>query len=178
MASEIVPIELPNPGETQIWEGGCSLQHLLLQLFSVRYCRLYLTNTVDAMVIKWFDWHHSKTQNPEMFLTVMTTQVQGSHSLEKSLNYIFLWKVLKFMCKSLKSAWIFFNFECSGMESVFWCFKLSKTEFINHSSENLKVIYIKCSMFHAIIKYQEFKTSKLKNVAKLVKQTVQVLKPY
>ena len=49
---------------------------------------------------------------------------------------------------------------------------------INHSSENLKVIYIKCSMFHAIIKYQEFKTSKLKNVEKLVKQTVQVLKPY
>ena len=51
---------------------------------------------------------------------------------------------------------------------------------INHSSENLKVIYIKCSMFHAItqVKYQEFKTSKLKNVEKLVKQTVQVLKPY
>ena len=33
-------------------------------------------------------------------------------------------------------------------------------------------------MFYVIIKYQEFKTSKLKNVEKLVKQTVQVLKPY
>ena len=48
---------------------------------------------------------------------------------------------------------------------------------INHSSENLKVIYIKCSMFYAIINYQ-FKTSELKNVEKLVKQTVQALKSY
>ena len=48
---------------------------------------------------------------------------------------------------------------------------------INHSSENLKVIYIKCCMFYAIINYQ-FKTSELKNVEKLVKQTVQALKSY
>ena len=41
---------------------------------------------------------------------------------EKSLNSMFRWKVLKFLCKSLKSPWIFFNFECSGLESVFWCF--------------------------------------------------------
>ena len=40
----------------------------------------------------------------------------------------------------------------------------------NHSSENLKVIYIKWSMFYAIINYQ-FTTSELKNVEKLVKQT-------
>ena len=48
---------------------------------------------------------------------------------------------------------------------------------VNHSSENVKVIYIKCSMFYAIINYQ-FKTSELKNVEKLVKQTVQALKSY
>ena len=48
---------------------------------------------------------------------------------------------------------------------------------MNHNSENLKVIYTKCSMFYAIINYQ-FKTSELKNVEKLVKQTVQALKPY
>ena len=48
---------------------------------------------------------------------------------------------------------------------------------INHSSENLKVIDIKCSMFYAIINYQ-FKTSELKNVEKLVKQTVQALNSY
>ena len=41
---------------------------------------------------------------------------------------------------------------------------------INHSSENLKVIYIKCSLFFAIINYQ-FQTGGLKNVEKLVKQT-------
>ena len=48
---------------------------------------------------------------------------------------------------------------------------------MNHSSENLKVTYRTCSMFYAIINYQ-FKTSELKNVEKLVKQTVQALKPY
>ena len=47
---------------------------------------------------------------------------------------------------------------------------------MNHSSENLKVIYIKCSMFYVRINYQ-FNTSELKNVEKLVKQTVQASKP-
>ena len=50
-------------------------------------------------------------------------------------------------------------------------------ENINHSSENLKVIYIKQSMFYAIINYQ-CKTSGLKNVEKLAKQTVQAFKSY
>ena len=48
---------------------------------------------------------------------------------------------------------------------------------MNNSSENLKDIYIKCSMFYAITNYQ-FKTSELKNVEKLVKLTVQALKSY
>ena len=47
---------------------------------------------------------------------------------------------------------------------------------INHSSENLKVIYTKGSMFYAIINYK-FKTSELKNVEKLGKRTVQASKP-
>ena len=41
---------------------------------------------------------------------------------------------------------------------VFW---LSKKEYESYS-ENLKVIYTKCSMFYAIVNYQ-FKTSELKN---------------
>ena len=50
---------------------------------------------------------------------------------------------------------------------------------MNHSSEHFKVIYTKCSMFYAItiINYQ-FKRGELKNVEKLVKQTVQALQPY
>ena len=52
-------------------------------------------------------------------------------------------------------------------------------ENINHSSENLKVIYIKYSMFYAIINLiNQFETSGLKNVEKLAKQTVQALKSY
>ena len=47
---------------------------------------------------------------------------------------------------------------------------------MNHNSEHLKVIYTKSSMFYAIINYQ-FKRSELKNVEKLVKQTVQALEP-
>ena len=46
---------------------------------------------------------------------------------------------------------------------------------INHSSENSKVIYKERSMFYAIINYQS-KTSELKNIEKLVKQTGQALK--
>ena len=45
---------------------------------------------------------------------------------------------------------------------------------INHSSENLNFIYIKYSMFYAIINYQ-LKTSELKNVEKLMKQTFYAL---
>ena len=48
---------------------------------------------------------------------------------------------------------------------------------INQSSEKLKVMYIKCSMFYATSNYQ-LKTSELKTVDKLVKQAVQALKSY
>ena len=47
-------------------------------------------------------------------------------------------------------------------------------QYTNHSSENLKVIYMKCLMYYAIINYQ-FNTGELQNVQKLVKQTVQAL---
>ena len=45
---------------------------------------------------------------------------------------------------------------------------------INHSSENLNFLYINYSMFYAIINYQ-LKTSELKNVEKLMKQTFYAL---
>ena len=48
---------------------------------------------------------------------------------------------------------------------------------IYHSSDNLKVIYIECPMFHAIFNH-EVKTSELENEEKSVKQTVQALKSY
>ena len=55
---------------------------------------------------------------------------------------------------------------------------MSSQKAVRYSIEiALKVIYIKCSMFYAIINYQ-FKTSELKNVEELVKQTVQALKSY
>ena len=69
------------------------------------------------------------------------------NSLDKSLNSLFPWEILKFLCKFLKSPWIFFNFECSGLKSVCWCFLVVQDN-INYSSENFKVIYIKCSMFY------------------------------
>ena len=47
---------------------------------------------------------------------------------------------------------------------------------INHSSDqNLNVILLKCSIFYARIYYQFIKTSELKNVELLVKETVQAL---
>ena len=53
--------------------------------------------------------------------------------LEKSLNSIFPWKVLKFLYKFLKSPWSFFNFECCGLESIFNAFGLSKTEYKSYN---------------------------------------------
>ena len=97
--------------------------------------------------------------------------------LEESLNSIFPWKVLKFLCKSLKIPWIFFNFKCGRLESVFLCFLLVQDWKWIIAQRILKVIYTKCSMFYSIINYQ-FKTSELKNVEKLVKQRVQALKLY
>ena len=46
---------------------------------------------------------------------------------------------------------------------------------IDHSSEKLKVTFIKPFLFFAKITYQ-FKTSELKNVEKLVEQTAQAFK--
>ena len=89
---------------------------------------------------------------------------QGSHSLEKSLKSPWIpfflekslnfcespWKVLEF--SSTLNVW---PGKCFLM--LFGCLRQN----INHSSENLSVIYIKCSVFYAIINYQ-FKTSELK----------------
>ena len=75
-------------------------------------------------------------------------------------------QVLEFFSTSNVVAW----------KVIFDEFLLSKQN-MNHNSEHLKVIYTKCSIFYAIIKYQ-FKRSELKNVEKLVKQTVQALEPY
>ena len=46
---------------------------------------------------------------------------------------------------------------------------------IKYSSEKLMLIYIKHVLFYAIINSQ-FKTSELKNLERLVEQTVQALK--
>ena len=63
------------------------------------------------------------------------------------------------------------------MESIFFMLFGCLRQNINHSSENMKVVYVKCAMFYALSNYQ-FKTSELTNVEKLVKQTVKALKSY
>ena len=71
--------------------------------------------------------------------TICISIIQGSHGLEKSLNFRGSpWKVLKCLCKSLKSPWISFNFECSGLEIgqkvLFACPRQS----INYSYRSLR----------------------------------------
>ena len=108
--------------------------------------------------------------DPEQTLKTLLIRVRTVLKFKESP-----WKVLKFLCKSLpKSPWIFFSFECSDLESVFWCFLVVEDFNTNHSSENLKVIYVKCFMSYAIINYQ-VNAGELKNVETLVKQTVQAL---
>ena len=70
--------------------------------------------------------------------------------LEKSLNFLQLWPGKCFLM-------------------IFACPRQN----INHSSE--KVIYIRHLSFYAIINYR-FKISELKNLEKLMEETVQILK--
>lgn len=72
---EIVPIDLPNPEDTQMWVGENELlpsrQHQFYFSASALYYCLYLTKYgLDAMVTVY--WRGRKTQNSEMF---WTTQV-------------------------------------------------------------------------------------------------------
>ena len=58
---------------------------------------------------------------------------------------------------------------------IFNAFSFSKAEYcihVNHSSETFKVIYLKRFLFYA---RNNFKTGELKNVEKLVEETVQAL---
>ena len=65
--------------------------------------------------------------------------------LETSLNFCASpWKVLEFSSTLNVVAW----------KDFFDAFWLSKTEYKSLSSESLKVIYIKCSMFYAIINWK------------------------
>ena len=106
------------------------------------------------------------------------------------------WKVLEFQGNSLKSPWIPFFLEnslhfCASPSKVlefsstlnvvarkefFDAFWLSKTEYKSYLSECKGHLH-KVLLFYAIINYQ-FKTSELKNVENLVKQTVKALKSY
>ena len=70
---------------------------------------------IEIIVLEKKAWKKSWILDPKICTRV--------RSLEKSLNFRGCpWNVLKFLCKSLKSPWILFNFECSGLERVFWCF--------------------------------------------------------
>ena len=93
--------------------------------------------------------------------------------LEKSLNFRGSpWKVLEFhfSLDFCASPWKVLEFS-STLNVVAWkvflmlfgCLRQN----INHSSENLKVFYIKWPLFYSIINYQS-KTSELKKVEKLV----------
>ena len=81
---EIVPKELPNPEEAQIWEGenGTFPPTFTFAASARLYCRLYLTNTVDATVTVWLT--SQKNPNPETFLT---TQVACYPSLRKQPTF-------------------------------------------------------------------------------------------
>ena len=91
--------------------------------FNVMFYCQNLSTLIKASVKQLLDLSLCKHyENTVVRSSFMQTLKQGSHSLEKSLNSIFPRKVLKLLCKSLKSRWIFFNLKCSGLESVFWCF--------------------------------------------------------
>ena len=86
-------------------------------------------NTVPVL------FHNVTVQILSSVCTVLKTHLILGGVLEKSLNFIFPWRVLKLLCKSFKSPWIFFNFKWSGLESVFLMLFGSPRQNINYSSQ-------------------------------------------
>ena len=129
------------------------------------------TPSAWGLLVRWLFWAILKDSLPFLYLKKKWKKwIQGLH--RKFLEFHFSLKSPKIFVQVLEK-----SFECSGLERVFLMLFGCPRQNINHSSENLKGIYIKCSMFYAIINYQ-FTTSELKKVEKLVNQTVQALKPY
>ena len=87
---------------------------------------------------------------------------------------IFPSKVLKFLCKSLKSLYTFLNFECSGLESIRNAFWLSNTEYkslLREVEGDLhKAFY--CSTEELTVNSRQVNIE-TENVERLVEQTVQ-----
>ena len=98
--------------------------------------------------------------------TVLKSPWNLEEVLEKSLNFCAsTWKVLDFSSTLNVVAWreFFLLFGCPRQN-------------INHSSVNLMVIYINCSMFYAIIKLSIlFKASELKEVGEANSSSLKVL---
>ena len=110
---------------TPIYEGSCFLSERLCYLNKSGKCkeRGFIIIICYCPVIPGFTrMGLRRRSNGFRVRTVLKSPWILGEVLEKSLNSIFPWKVLKFLCKSLKRAWIFFNFECSSLERIFWCF--------------------------------------------------------
>ena len=117
------------PGYRYI-SGICWSQDLLQWYVPELFEGMCPKDMSQGYVVKICPWDMLQGYVPEICSRDMFQgqQFQGSQSLEKSLNFRGSpWKVLQFLCKSFKVPWIFFNIECSGLESVFDVFWLSKT---------------------------------------------------
>ena len=141
------------------------------------FLSLYVSNRSIGENLLKYQWNLSSVIMSSILVTTLgynalISQVEiscwsllGFDGLIKGQSgFVQSWEVFEFSLTLNLVAWkAFFN--------AFW---LSKAEY-KSGQRIVKVIYIKCSLFHAIITYQ-FKTSELKKVEKLVKQTVQALK--
>ena len=82
-----------------------------MPFFSSASAFIYIFFSQNPVVVAWF-------QLATSCRTCCQGTLQGLHSLEKSRNFRWSpWKVLKRLCKALKSFWFYFNFECSGQQS-------------------------------------------------------------
>lgn len=80
-------------------------------IFFSTHCRSCWNSSSKSSCPAWF-------QLATSCRTCCQGTLQGLHSLEKSRNFRWSpWKVLKRLCKALKSFWFYFNFECSGQQS-------------------------------------------------------------
>ena len=114
------------------------------------------------------------SQNYYRVCTVLKSPWILGEVLEKSLNSIFPWKVLKFLCKSLKR--IFFNFECNGRGEGWCCIFQNRRgwRFLRWPSRGRLAIFTErnvffCGHFMKLIRYSlwhDFCCSSRKRIVK------------
>ena len=108
----------------------CYKRKILIIPVVIQYCQYWLLRQIVQVHPKLYSRVHTVLKSPwilgevlEFYFSFKSPWILGE-VLEFYFSFKSPWilgEVLEFYF-SFKSPWIFFKFECSGLDSVFWCF--------------------------------------------------------